>query len=93
MKKKYRGLTGLALCLLGLFLYNFWSYWCGYCTLESLMTVSWPAKILLGVNLLAATFLLLLNFRARHMAHARSCNCGQPLVSGWRYCPACGACR
>lgn len=93
MKKRYRILTWATFCILGLFVYNYWSFSCGYCTLESLRIISWPAKILIGINLLAASFLLLLNFRARSLDHARNCNCGQPLISAWRYCPACGTSR
>ncbi|NCO51409.1 MAG: hypothetical protein GW875_04870 [Deltaproteobacteria bacterium] len=93
MKKKYHILIWVTFCAIGLFLYNYWSYSCGYCTRESLVIVSWPAKILIAVNLLIAAFLPVLHFRRRKIVQKSTCNCGQPLISLWRYCPACGSPR
>lgn len=76
--------------LLAILAYNYWSYQCGYCTMASLMSFSWPAVLLLGCNLLAVLVLLCLRMRSKRLLRRQLCDCGARLLSSWSYCPACG---
>jgi hypothetical protein len=57
MKKRYLLLLILAISGFGVFLYNYWSYSCGRCNNESLLTITLPAEILIGVNLMSLVVL------------------------------------
>lgn len=77
----------LALTIVG---YNYWSYKCGYCTLSSLTSLSIPAVILIGFNLLAGLLLVVVRLRKKKQAERNHCDCGETLRRIWQFCPSCG---
>jgi len=79
-----------ALVAAGVLGYNFWSYSCGHCTLNSLMTLGPAGYLLLGVDLGLLGLLLLLKVRQRQLERRRLCKCGGRPGPAWRYCPDCG---
>ncbi len=90
MKKRYVILLLLGVIGLGLFFYNYWSYSCGRCNAESLWAISFPAGILLGINLLALAALCGVKLRLRRRLDPYHCRCGQRLQPAWHFCPNCG---
>jgi hypothetical protein len=93
MKKRYVVLLLLGVVGLGLFFYNYWSYSCGRCNAESLLTISFPATVLLGINLLALVSLFIVKIRRRRSPDPLQCTCGLRLHPEWQYCPNCGQAR
>lgn len=93
MKKRYVILLFLAVIGLGLFFYNYWSYSCGRCNAESLWAISFPAGILIGVNMLAFISLAFVKLRQRRSIDRHRCSCGIRLHSEWQFCPDCGRSR
>lgn len=89
-RKRLVILTVMAL-VTGLFLYNYWSYSYGRCTINSFLGLSPPAIILLLCNIVA--FLLLCGARTRSNRRMVSqyCSCGNLLHRNWQFCPACGS--
>lgn len=75
---------------MGVLVYNFWSYSCGYCTINSLLTVGPAGYLLLGINLALLNLLLFLKNRRQTRLEKYQCSCGAPLSSSWHYCPQCG---
>ena len=90
MKKRYLILLLLAISGLGLFFYNYWSYSCGRCNAQSLWAISFPAGILIGVNLLALVSLFLVKILRRLRPDPDLCSCGFRLLPDWQFCPNCG---
>jgi len=93
MRKRYLGLLFFGLVGIGLFSYNYWSYSCGRCNSESLLTLGLPAKILLGINFLALVALVLVKLWAKDRRLLSACSCGQSLHGAWQFCPRCGQAR
>ena len=93
MRTRYAILLLLAGIGLGLFFYNYWSYSCGRCNAESLLTISFPAGILIGTNLLAFATLFFVKIRQRKGLDLLKCGCGLRLHSEWQFCPSCGQVR
>jgi len=93
MKKRYVTLLLLAIVGLGLFFYNYWSYSCGRCNLESLWAISLPAGILIAVNLLALVGLFCVKIHLRRRLDPLQCGCGLRLHPDWQFCPHCGQVR
>jgi len=91
MKKRYWFLLLIALTGLSLFAYNYWSYSCGRCNAESLLTLSFPAEILIGINLLAFSGLIWVRARKHHRPDSCRCHCGAALAEDWHFCPLCGS--
>ncbi|MCF6180028.1 MAG: hypothetical protein L3J63_11670 [Geopsychrobacter sp.] len=90
MKKRYWFLLLIAVIGLSLFSYNYWSYSCGRCNAESLLTLSLPAELLIGINLLALMGLLYVRARKQKKIDPFHCRCGALLVLNWKFCPSCG---
>ena len=90
MRKRYGILLLLTGIGIGLFAYNYWSYSCGRCNTESLLTLSFPAEILIVMNLVALTVLALVKFRQRNSPDRFQCVCGARLHPDWQFCPDCG---
>lgn len=90
MKKRYFTLLLIATAGLGVFVYNYWSYSCGRCTADTLLTLGMPAKVLIGINALAFAGLLFVRFRHKSKQDSAYCVCGAQLHSSWRFCPNCG---
>ncbi len=93
MKKRYALLLLLSITGLGLICYNYWSYSCGRCTVDSLWAISFPAGILIGINLLALTILFFVRVRQRRRLDPLQCGCGSRLHPDWQFCPDCGQVR
>ncbi|WP_020676228.1 hypothetical protein [Geopsychrobacter electrodiphilus] len=92
MGKRYYLLFLVSATGLSILCYNYWSFSCGRCDAESLLTVSLPAKILIGINLLAVLILTYLTNRSPRLDHSK-CPCGARLHPGWYFCPECGQAR
>lgn len=90
MKKRYLLLLLLGGGGLAVFLYNYWSYSCGRCDAESLRTISAPARILIGFNLLGLIVLILAKLWRRDRTSRPHCACGEVMHSSWQFCPHCG---
>lgn len=79
--------------ILTVFYYNVWSYCCGRCSGQTLLSLGIPGYTLLG--LIAAALALwggLKIHRSRRMGLIL-CNCGAMLQENWRFCPDCGSRR
>jgi hypothetical protein len=90
MRKRYLFLLLVTTVGLGLLIYNYWSYSCGRCNTESLLIISPPAKILLGVNLVSFAVLIYLRKKLAGRITHLTCACGARLHQDWRFCPNCG---
>ena len=93
MKKRYALLLLLSMIGTGLFCYNYWSYASGRCNSESLWAISFPAGVLIGINLLALTTLFFVLRRQRRGIDPLQCGCGSRLHPDWHFCPDCGQVR
>lgn len=93
MKKRYLTLLLITICGVAIFAYNYWSYSCGRCNSDSLLTISFPAKILIIVNLLSLIGLVLVTLWRRDRRDPSLCACGERLHSSWLFCPCCGQAR
>ena len=89
-RKRLMILTIMAL-ITGLFLYNYWSYSYGRCTMNSFLALSSPAVILLLCNIVAFLFLCAVKTRNNKRYISQHCSCGNILHSNWQFCPSCGS--
>lgn len=91
MTKKVKGVLLLAAAAVAVVLiYNIWSYSCGHCTFRSMMTLGTPGYLLLQINAALLTALVILKLLSTLQARKRLCSCGERLLPGSHYCPACG---
>ncbi len=93
MKKRHALLLFLSITGLGLFCYNYWSYSCGRCNAESLWAISFPAGVLIGINLLALATVFFIKIRQQKCMDPLLCGCGARLHLDWQFCPDCGQAR
>ena len=70
--------------------YNAWSVCQGHCPCENLLTLNFVTGGLLAGNGVALAALVFLR-RGRGIGeNAATCDCGQVLEHGWRFCGRCG---
>ena len=93
MKKRYLFLLLLALSGSAVIAYNFWSYSCGLCNAESLMTLSLPAQVLILIDLAGLLAWALVHLLRRRAKVSHHCGCGEKLLRRWQFCPGCGQAR
>lgn len=90
-KQKKKMLYGFVLLLLTTIVgYNIWSFDYGYCTVRSLMSISFPAILLIVGIVFAVAWLMTMKSRGTRMLSQNRCVCGAELRDQWLYCPDCG---
>jgi hypothetical protein len=72
------------------FIYNFWSFCCGRCTMRTFLTPGVPGGFLLFATVTAGAVLLVVRRRRQDLLSRRRCHCGAAMADDWRYCSECG---
>jgi len=83
----YASAFSLLLVIVG---YNIWSFCEGHCTTTTLMSFSFPAKLLLIGIVVASFYLLSCKSKNKQLLRLKKCQCGVDLRENWSYCPKCG---
>ncbi len=83
-------LVGAAITV-GVFIYNYWMYCCGRCTVGTLLTIGPFGLLLLGFTLAGGILLAALKYFRNRSYAMNTCACGIHPSRSWRYCPFCGA--